>query len=238
MRKIYVKIISLLSLFFVVSCLCGPPLRITPIQRGDKKLNCKDVILEINETEHHRDMAYQERGVSMGETLMPVCWVSGFMSGEKAIAAAEQRIEYLSNIYNLLNCGGDADYAPAQQSVQVQPAAPVQPQPPVVAPMMMPPMQQPMMQQPYMGQQPYMNQPYSLPVGRPPAQQMMPSTPKKITPPVPTKKAPSYSHPSVKPKYRYPSTSKGNNTIDRYFIERHYESDTFKVPPKKEKKEE
>jgi len=107
------KLAAILLCLSVTSCNCGAPLKVTPIQRGDKRLNCKEIILEINEVEHHRDRAYRARNVSAGEALMPVCWVTDYMDADEAVSNAEDRIEYLSNIYNLLNCGGDAGYRPA-----------------------------------------------------------------------------------------------------------------------------
>lgn len=95
----------------LVSCTCGTPLEVSPIQRDDKKLACKDVILEINEAEHYRDEGVQSQGINMGEALMPICWASGYVDGSKAVKAANSRIDYLGQIYDLLDCGGNASSA-------------------------------------------------------------------------------------------------------------------------------
>ena len=103
----YSKAISLGLVFTVLSsCTCGVPLKVTSIQRSDKKLACKDIILEINEAEHYRDQAAKEKGIGFGESLMPVCWVSGYIDGEEGVKTANARIEYLGQIYDLLDCGG------------------------------------------------------------------------------------------------------------------------------------
>jgi len=101
----------------LVSCNCSPPLRVTSIQKGDKRLTCKDIILEINEAEHYRTQAIDERGIGISEALLPACWASGFVNGAQAKKAADARIEYLGNIYDLLDCGRKADApAPGPQS--------------------------------------------------------------------------------------------------------------------------
>lgn len=91
---------------FLVSCTCGVPLKVTPIQGDDKKLACKDVILEINESEHYRNQAAKEKAIGFNEMFMPMCWVSGYVDGAQAIKAANARIDYLGRIYDLLDCGG------------------------------------------------------------------------------------------------------------------------------------
>ena len=133
------KTLAFTSLFFFVSsCTCGVPLRVTSIQRSDKKLACKDVILEINEAEHYRSQAGQEKGIGMGESLMPLCWVSGYVDGDKAIKTANARIDYLGHIYDLMDCGGaDRKKMPLPQPIIVPvPTAP--PPPPRPAPVAAP----------------------------------------------------------------------------------------------------
>jgi hypothetical protein len=131
-------------LFFLLSsCTCGVPLRVTSIQRSDKKLACKDIILEINEAEHYRDAAAQEQAIGMGEALMPICWVSGFVDGEQAIKKANARIEYLGHIYDLMDCGGKGKRkplpkTPAPQRIIVPQKAPPPPPPKVPEPIKIP----------------------------------------------------------------------------------------------------
>jgi hypothetical protein len=101
------KIISLSSISLLLSCTCGVPLRVTSIQRSDKKLTCKDIILEINESEQYRQEAANAKGIGLGEALAPICWVSGYVDGTQAIKAANARIDYLGHIYDLMDCGGN-----------------------------------------------------------------------------------------------------------------------------------
>lgn len=98
------KYLLLLSLVFATSCACNSPLKVTPVQRGDKGLNCKQLILEIIESENYRTMAEESKGVSASEALTPSCWVTGYISSQTAIKLANSRINYLGNIYDLNNC--------------------------------------------------------------------------------------------------------------------------------------
>ncbi len=116
------------------ACTCATPLKVSEIQKTDKKLSCKDLILEINEAEHYRELAMKEEGINFGNMLMPVCWVTSYVDANQAITAAEERVKYLSHIYDVLDCGGKSDKS-EKPSAQITPlAAPpiIQIQPSVV----------------------------------------------------------------------------------------------------------
>jgi|GEM_PF-5569538 len=93
----------------LLSCACTTPLKVTEIQKTDKKLSCKEVILEINESEHYGELAKKESGIRFGNILMPVCWVTSSIQASKAVAAANERVKYLGHIYDVLDCGGKSD---------------------------------------------------------------------------------------------------------------------------------
>jgi hypothetical protein len=98
---------SILLPLLLTGCGCGSlPLRVTPIQRGDKKLDCKQVLLEINESEHYRKQAYAAVKKAPTKIWAPSCMIFGVSDGLAAASAADARIEYLGNIYDLLECGG------------------------------------------------------------------------------------------------------------------------------------
>jgi hypothetical protein len=115
----------------VASCTCGVPLKVTPIQRSDKKLTCKDVILEINESEQYRQEAANAKGISAGEILAPICWINGAIDGADAIKAANARIDYLGHIYDLMDCGGDG--TGTSDAYKKESAKPLPPPPPPLA---------------------------------------------------------------------------------------------------------
>ncbi len=121
----------------LLSCTCANPLVVSEIQKTDKKLVCKDVILEINETEHYRDLAKSESGIGFGNFLMPICWVTSYTNASKAVKAAKVRIEYLGHIYDVMDCGGKSDNSERVGAagvgtapfIQIQPMMPQPPQP-------------------------------------------------------------------------------------------------------------
>lgn len=127
------KITAISVLFGILSsCTCGTPLRVTPIQKTDKKLNCEQVIIEINEAEHYRTEAASEQAVGMGEALMPICWFTGFVDGEVGIKKANSRINYLGSMYDLMDCGGKGKKdSPAASALP-------QTQQPIIVPVMQP----------------------------------------------------------------------------------------------------
>lgn len=93
----------------LAACTCATPIVVTEIQKSDKKLTCKDIILEINEAEHFKELARQEKGIGFGNMFMPFCWVSSYVDAGKAVDAANARISYLGHIYDVLDCGGKSD---------------------------------------------------------------------------------------------------------------------------------
>lgn len=119
LKVILVRLVALASLVgLLVSCSCKMPWNVAPIQKADKKLSCRDIILEINEAEHYRSQASESRKISMSEMMMPTCWAAGYVDGEEAIQAADARIQYLGHIYDLLDCGGlDKDTGAAATQV-------------------------------------------------------------------------------------------------------------------------
>ena len=118
--------------FILSSCTCGVPLKVTPIQRSDKKLTCKEVILEINEAEHYREHGGKAKGIELGEALMPICWATGYIDGNKAANQANERIKYLSHIYDLLDCANEEENQQKGDLVKVTPI--VVPAAPAAAP--------------------------------------------------------------------------------------------------------
>lgn len=113
-----------------------------PIQDSDKQLSCKEVVLSINEAEQYRKKAMETRGITADQALLPLCWAPTYLSAQDAVAAADERLEYLGNIYDLLNCGNKnkppvqtlpppPGYRPgALPPMQRQPLPPMQRRPP------------------------------------------------------------------------------------------------------------
>lgn len=99
-------ILGFFILMMVSACNCSKnsPMLVQPIQKADKQLSCKDIILEINEAEFHRKNAAQKRGGSLDYMFSPLCYPTGYMDAKKAEKAALERLEYLNQIYDLMDC--------------------------------------------------------------------------------------------------------------------------------------
>lgn len=120
-RKKYKKAACAAVCVFLAGCSCNPPLRITPIQRADKRLTCKSLVLEINEAEHYRMHALGAIKDNAAKLYAPYCVVNGLMVGSDAVKAADRRIQYLGHIYDLLNCGNTVLYGQPEPSQEKAP---------------------------------------------------------------------------------------------------------------------
>ena len=107
----FTKTLSIIALsIFVTSCGGIPETkRIKSLQRKDKKLSCREILLEMNEAEFYRDTAHRNRGPKLKNILMPLGYVSTYMDSEEAISAAEARVSYLDRIYEILRCDEKED---------------------------------------------------------------------------------------------------------------------------------
>lgn len=77
---------------------------VKPMQRKDKQLSCKEVLLEMNEADFYRKTALKNRGPKLKNILMPLGYISTYMSSEEAIEAADARVAYLDQIYEIMHC--------------------------------------------------------------------------------------------------------------------------------------
>lgn len=90
--------------FVLASCSSDESTKITALQKKDKKLSCKELLLEMNEAEFYRDTAHKNRGPKLKNILMPLGYVSTYMDAGEAIDAAEARVTYLDRIYQIMRC--------------------------------------------------------------------------------------------------------------------------------------
>ena len=74
------------------------------MQRKDKKLSCREILLEMNEADFYRKAAHKNKGPKLKNMLMPLGYVSTYMEAGEAIDAAEARVAYLDRIYEIMNC--------------------------------------------------------------------------------------------------------------------------------------
>lgn len=81
---------------------------VSSLQKRDKNLSCKEIMLEQNEAAFYRKTAENNKGPSVKNVMMPLGYISTFVSAENAIEAANSRIDYLNRIYDILDCDNPA----------------------------------------------------------------------------------------------------------------------------------
>lgn len=81
---------------------------VAPLQKKDKVLSCKEIMLEQNEAAFYRKTAEKNKGPSFKNVMMPLGYISTYVEAEKAIEASDSRIEYLNRIYDILDCDNPA----------------------------------------------------------------------------------------------------------------------------------
>lgn len=101
--------LSLMAIM-IVSCGGESSTKVKSLQRKDKLLTCKEILLEMNEAEFYRSMAEKNKGPRLSNMLMPLGYISTYMNAEEAIGAAAARVDYLDRIYQIMEC--DAKSAP------------------------------------------------------------------------------------------------------------------------------
>lgn len=107
---LYRTIGVILTLAMTASCGGGKEsTKIKALQKKDKNLSCKEILLEMNEAEFYRDTAYKNRGPRLKNILMPLGYVTTYMDAEEAIEAADARVSYLDRIYEILRCDDKID---------------------------------------------------------------------------------------------------------------------------------
>ncbi len=102
------KIATLGCLLALVSA-CGDSedakfTKVKALQKSDKNLSCREILLEMNEANFYDKMAHKNRGVKLKNVLMPLGYISTYMDAEDAIGAARARVEYLDKIYEIMRC--------------------------------------------------------------------------------------------------------------------------------------
>ncbi len=102
----FVRSLIACALLIVIAA-CGTEeqsTKVKPMQSKDKRLSCKEILLEMNEAEFYRKMAYKNKGPKMKNVIMPLGYISTYVDAEEAIDAAEARVSYLERIYEILDC--------------------------------------------------------------------------------------------------------------------------------------
>jgi hypothetical protein len=99
------KKLSFLGLLVIVSaCSSSTSPQVQAMQKKDKQLTCKEVLLEMNEAQFYQKMAQKNKGPNLKNILMPLGYISTYVSAEDAIEASSARVDYLDKIYGIMDC--------------------------------------------------------------------------------------------------------------------------------------
>lgn len=97
-------LITLTAILGLAACSGNSSEKIATMQKKDKNLTCREVLLEQNEAEFYRSTAEKNKNPGVKSFLMPLGYISTYMSAEDAITAANARTDYLSRIYEIMDC--------------------------------------------------------------------------------------------------------------------------------------
>lgn len=91
--------------------------KVAAMQKKDKNLTCREVLLEQNEAEFYRSTAEKNKQPGVKAVLMPLGYISTYMSAEDAVSAANARTDYLSRIYEIMDCDNKLQMASRKNKI-------------------------------------------------------------------------------------------------------------------------
>jgi len=101
----FMRIFSvLIASFLFVACAGEKSVKVSSMQKKDKNLSCREIMLEINEAEFYRNTAEKNKNPGIKSLLMPLGYVSTYLDAEEAAGAADARISYLNRVYDIMKC--------------------------------------------------------------------------------------------------------------------------------------
>lgn len=96
-------LLSLLTLS-LMACAGKESEKVEAMQKRDKTLTCREVLLEQNEADFYRTTAEKNKAPGVRSVLMPLGYISTYMDADEAVSAAKARTDYLARIYTILGC--------------------------------------------------------------------------------------------------------------------------------------
>ncbi len=108
--------VCILAALVLAGCACNQPDKVEPFQKTDKEMTCKQVVLETTEIEYRRKQAEEYPVIGIDQALLPLCWAPTYASKIDARKAADERLEYLGQIYEIMGCDRKQPQASPQQS--------------------------------------------------------------------------------------------------------------------------
>lgn len=105
------KALCLTLLVTLLLSACASP-HVAEVRRhGDKNMSCEDLHQAVAEAEHMKQAAREDDRFKLGYIALLPAVVSVYRF-HKAEKAAQERIDYLTSIYNAKNCAGGGYAAP------------------------------------------------------------------------------------------------------------------------------
>jgi hypothetical protein len=118
MKQFIIVICS--AVFLLAACTPAEPTKkVRAMQRKDKRLSCKEILLEMNEAEFYKRVAYRNKGPKLKNVLMPLGYISTYMDSNEAIEAADARISYLDQIYGIMKCDDEDRHESDESSYSI-----------------------------------------------------------------------------------------------------------------------
>jgi len=103
-QNLYYKItVACLVGIVLAGCSGTPSKKVVAMQSKDKRMTCRELQLEMNEAEFYARAAENNRR-SIKNVLMPLGYMSTYMSAQEAMEASETRVEYLGRISEIMGC--------------------------------------------------------------------------------------------------------------------------------------
>lgn len=94
-----------LAALMVTACSGKPSPRVNGISTDDKNLNCEQLRLEMNDASFIRSQAAKNQRFRAGDVLTPGSYMATKSNADDAVGAADERLSYLRNIYEIKKCG-------------------------------------------------------------------------------------------------------------------------------------
>jgi hypothetical protein len=101
------KIVVALLVFVLAACSGVRSASVVPVQSRDKQLNCREILLEINEAEQYKYAAERNTNPDLRAFIAPLGYMYTMTSANDAIESSNKRIAYLQEVYNLSGCGNN-----------------------------------------------------------------------------------------------------------------------------------
>lgn len=105
--KMIVKnvVICTLATVMLAACSGKPSPRVNGLSTDDKNLNCEQLRLEMNDASFIRAQAAKNQRFHAGDVFTPGSYMATKSNADDAVGAADERLRYLQNVYEIKKCG-------------------------------------------------------------------------------------------------------------------------------------